>query len=212
MTMIPLDAIRVISLAQRQDRRDALMPELERAIGEGVIPDVPVEFVNRYPRGRTLVPASWPHMPGYWAASREHFEVLMELWSRGSHLALILEDDAQMLPAFYSEASAFFHEVNAEHPDWLAMFLGGHDVHGYEERSERVLLSRGSTQCHAYLVNPPGMWRLVDHLWCRPFEIVDWAYADLMRRDACIYRPRHWMVTTRAGWSDNRQEEARQGE
>ena len=70
-------------------------------------------------------------------------------------------------------ASAFFHEVNAEHPDWLAMFLGGHDVHGYEERSERVLLSRGSTQCHAYLVNPPGMWRLVDHLWCRPFEIVD---------------------------------------
>ena len=210
--MIPLDAIRIISLPHRTDRREALTADLRRAVTAGIIPDLPLEFVNRYPQHRTLVPASWPHWASYWAASREHEEVLGELWASGHNLALILEDDALLLPEFFEGAIAFYEEVVRDWPDWLALFLGGHDVHKPEFRSGRVFLNRGSRQCHAYIVNPHGMWRLRDHLWCSPLQIVDWAYVALMKEDACAYRPARWMVSTREGWSDNRGEPARRGD
>jgi hypothetical protein len=210
--MIPIDAIRIINLPHRADRRTAIASDLRRAFDAGVFPELPLEFVNRYPQHKTLVPCSWPHAASHWAAKREHEEVLNELWSSGSNLALILEDDALFLPSFYSDIVPFYLDVASNFPDWLALFLGGHNEYGFEPRSPRVFLNRGSRQSHAYIVNPSGMYRLLDHLWCQPFQFVDWSYADLMRNDACIYRPANWLVTTRAGWSDNRREMAKEGE
>ena len=120
--MIPLDAIRIISLPHRTDRREALLSDLRRAVEARILPDLPMEFVNRYPQHRTLVPASWPYFGSYWAATREHEEILGELWASGSNLALILEDDALLLPEFFENAVRFYDEVVRDHPDWLAMF------------------------------------------------------------------------------------------
>ncbi len=124
--MIPLDAICIISLPHRTDRRQAVAGDLERAMHAGIIPRLPLVFVNHYPPGRTLVPASWPHMPGYWAVTQEHQRVMQELWGRGSNLALILEDDALFLPEFFEHALPFYQEiVRASHVTWELAKKGG---------------------------------------------------------------------------------------
>lgn len=203
----------ILSLKDRQDRRDALMAQLEPMLKQGVLDVARWQVWAATPHRDDLVPGSWQHFHGHYSAKKSHLEMMEWLWQQPDFQnALILEDDAELEPWFAKETPAFLAEIESNQPDWLALFLGGTNRRPPQRLSERISLSRGSTQCHAYIINRHGLWRLYDHLWSTAGNFIDWSFCDLMGNDACIYQPARWQVTTQASWSDNRQEPAFRGQ
>ena len=199
--MIDIEAIVVVSLKHRHDRRAALEPLLKRAMDEGVLPRLDIEYVNRYPQHRTLIPKWWENKPSYYAASREHEAVLLDLTHRRVNQALILEDDAQLLETFFSEADAFYHEVIENCPNWQGIFFGGRNRNGKDHVSARVWRDKGCLGSHAYLVNRTGIQSLFDEL-SKDELVVDWAYELVMEAIPEFYSPKDYYVGTFGSWSD----------
>jgi GR25 family glycosyltransferase involved in LPS biosynthesis len=207
MAVIDLDAIRIISLEERTDRREQSTSEFQKAVDAGIFPDIKPEFVNRLKPAGSLWPASFSGHRGYYQATCEHIRILEELFQNKKDLALILEDDFVFTKSFFDHFETFWQEIQTDAPDWLALFLGGTDQNGRSpiKGTTQVALNKGSTRSHAYIVNRAGMWRLYDHLFCDR-RVVDWSYVNMMSSDACCYSPsKEWYVETRESWSNNRQ-------
>ena len=202
--MIPLDSIQIISLPHRRDRRDILIPTIKKAIDLGVFPDLEIEIVNRFPVETSLVPSWWEFSESYYRCTREHTEILQNLYQRRSKLALILEDDAIIKNNLYTDLEPFYNEVNRIRPEWASLFIGGRDTKnkGRERINDLVSLNRGCLGSHAYIVNPIGMKLLHDHI-SKGEDIVDWGYLKLMGKHSVFYSPPDYMVDTQPGWSDN---------
>lgn len=202
--MIPIDSIQVISLPERHDRREILIPLIKRAIKLGIFPDIEIEIINRFPVDVTMVPSWWKDTEGYYRSTREHIEILQNLYQRKSSLAMIFEDDALIHENFYSGVEEFYQDINNLRPDWAALFLGGRDekMKGRFPINAISSLNRGCLGSHAYIVNPYGIRTLHDKA-SKCEEIIDWSYMRLMGSMSCFYSPRNYMVGTQAGWSDN---------
>lgn len=202
--MLPLDRVICLSLAHRTDRRERLNKQWDEQVSAGNVPPIAIEYFDAFSPKTCLVPGSWPHRPSYYATNLGHLKILELLWlDQKVQNALILEDDALILPVFTRGIKRFWELINIHAPDWLALFLGGHFQRDPQSVFPGVLLNHGSTQSHAYIVNRPGIWRLYDHLWTAQYRIVDWGYSDMMGADKCVYSPSPWMITTSEGYSDN---------
>jgi hypothetical protein len=200
--MIDVDAIIVISLKHREDRRAVLEPQLRRAIAEGVLPDLPIEYVNRFPYKGIIVPTSWADTPGYYGATLEHQAVLRDLFQRKVRNAFIFEDDAKLRASFFSEGSSFFGEVQRRCPHWQGMFFGGRDQKGKIHVGGEVWRNKGCLGSHAYVINQQGIQSFYDQL-NHGDQVVDWAYATVMGKIPQFFSPEIYQVGTQSGWSDN---------
>ena len=204
MALINLDAIHVVNLKHRTDRREETEKEIQKAVDAGIFPDIKPEFVNRLPPKGGLIPLSFGRT-AYYQTGCEHQRIMEQLFHEKRDLALILEDDVEWTPAFFEKFASFWADVQNHAPDWLALFLGGVDKGGRTpvEGSDFVSLNNGSTQSHAYIVNRAGLLRLYDHLFVDR-GILDWAYVNMMRGDKCCYSPTgEWFANPRKSWSDN---------
>ena len=211
MAVIELDAIRVVNLASRTDRREETKAEIAKAVEAGIFPDIEPQFSNKLPSKNALWPASFAGHSGYYQTGCEHQRIMEDLFREQKDLSLILEDDAMFTEAFFMGFEEFWQDVQKAAPDWVSLFIGGSDINGRTpiKGSSKVALNNGSRRCHAYIVNRAGLWRLYDHLFCNR-RVIDWSYCDLMAADKCCYSPSsQWFVTTRPSWSDNRQCNAR---
>lgn len=198
-----IEAVYCLSRPEREDRRKILEPSLKRAVEEKLLPDKPVVWWSDPKREDVLVPGSFSFNPGYYAASVAHRLMIEDAWKKDYNEVLILEDDARFDEEFFRSFHPFMDEMRRDFPDWLAIWLGWTLQRAPEKKSENVMLNRGCTQCHAYIVNRHGMWRILDHLWVRNQKVVDWAYCELMEADACIYSPTRQMIGTIESVSDN---------
>ena len=204
MAVIELDAIHVVNLKQRTDRREQISEEIKKAVVAGIFPDIEPKFVNRLSPKNGLIPPSFRGSL-YYQSGCEHQRIMEDLFQNKCDLSLILEDDAQWNPSFFSNFANFWADIQLFAPDWLALFLGGSDMNGRTavEGSDYVSVNNGSLQCHAYIVNRAGLYRLYDHLFVYR-QIIDWAYKDMMAEDKCCYSPTgEWFANQRASWSDN---------
>ena len=204
MPVIDLDAIHVVNLKHREDRREETRTEIQKAVDAGIFPDIEPVFVNRLPREGGLVPASFGKV-AYYQTGCEHQRIMEQLFHEKRDLSLILEDDATWTPAFFERFADFWSDVQKHTPDWLALFLGGTDIGGRTPttNSDFVSLNHGSTQCHAYIVNRAGLYRLYDHVFVDR-GIIDWAYVNMMQTDKCCYSPTgEWFAIPRRSLSDN---------
>lgn len=204
MAVIDLDAIHVINLKHRVDRKEQISEEIQKAVDAGIFPDIKPKFVNRLAPKGALIPLSYGRVQ-YYQTGCEHQRIMEELFHSKCDLSLILEDDAEWTPEFFSSFGNFWGDVQEHAPDWLALFLGGKDRGGRTpvEGSDFVSLNHGSIQCHAYIVNRAGLIRLYDHLFVDK-AIIDWAYVNMMREDKCCYSPTgEWFANPRKSWSDN---------
>ncbi len=204
MPVIDLDAIHVVNLKHREDRRKQISEEIKKAVDAGIFPDIKPTFVNRLPREGGLIPASFGKL-SYYQTGCEHQRIMEQLFREKRNLSLILEDDAVFSSAFFEKFQSFWSDVQNKAPDWLALFLGGTDVNGRTpvKGSKLVSHNHGSVQCHSYIVNRAGLYRLYDHLFVDR-KIIDWAYADMMKNDGCCYSPTgEWFANPRQSWSDN---------
>lgn len=204
MAVIELDAIRVINLKHRTDRKEQISEEIQKAVDAGIFPDIEPEFVNRLSPDGGLVPPSFGKQ-SYYQTGCEHQRIMEELFQGKKNLSLILEDDAIWTDDFFNYFGDFWDEVQKFAPDWLALFLGGYDIVGRSNipRSKHVTINNGSVNCHAYILNRAGLYRLYDHLFVDR-QIIDWAYKSLMEHDKCCYSPKgNWFANQRASWSDN---------
>ena len=203
IAIIDIDAIHVVNLKHRTDRREEVEREIQKAVDAGIFPDIKPVFVNRLPKGG-LIPLSFGSV-SFYQTGCEHQRIMEQLFQEKRNLSLILEDDAEWTPSFFAGIADFWSDVQKHAPDWLALFLGGSDVNGRTpvEGSSLVALNNGSTQCHAYIVNRAGLLRLYDHLYVDK-GIIDWAYVNMMRVDQCCYSPSsEWFANPRKSWSDN---------
>jgi len=204
MAVIDLDAIHIVNLKHREDRREEMRVEIKKAVDAGIFPDIEPVFVNRLPREGGLIPASFGKV-AYYQTGCEHQRIMEQLFHEKRNLSLILEDDATWTEAFFERFADFWSDVQKHAPDWLALFLGGKDVGGRTlvSGSDFVSLNHGSIQCHAYIVNRAGLYRLYDHLFVDR-KIIDWSYNSLMSSDKCCYSPTgEWFANPRQSWSDN---------
>ena len=206
MAIIELDAIHVVNLKHRVDRRREAQIEIQKAVDAGIFPDIDPYFVNRLPRAGGLIPASYGGI-SYYQTGCEHQRIMEQLVHEKHDLSLILEDDAVWTDSFFERFENFWSDVQTHSPDWLALFLGGADVGGRVpvSGSNFVSLNHGSHQCHAYIVNRAGLYRLYDHIFVDR-GIIDWAYVNMMQSDKCCYSPTgEWFANTRHSLSDNTQ-------
>lgn len=204
MAVIELDAIHVLNLKQRADRREQISEEIRKAVDAGIFPDIEPKFVNRLPSKGGLIPSSFGTV-SFYQTGCEHQRIMEDLFQSKFDLSLILEDDAEWTPSFFSHFANFWSDVQLHAPDWLALFLGGTDVNGRTrvDGSDFVSINNGSVQCHAYIVNRAGLFRLYDHLHVDT-QIIDWAYKNMMEVDKCCYSPAgEWFAKPRRSWSDN---------
>ena len=167
----------------------------------GILPELEIEYVNRYPQNRTLVPTWWDERPSYYGATEEHKAILQDLYQRCAERAFILEDDAMLLETFFTQADAFYHEVASARPNWQGMFLGGRDINGKDHVSGQVWRNKGCLGSHAYVVSRPGIQSLYDQV-CRGDQVIDWAYKTVMEHIPEFYSPSSYYVGTAEGWSD----------
>jgi hypothetical protein len=193
-----IDKTICLSLSHREDRRIMLEDNKPSFIPE-------IEYFPAFTPKTCIVPGSWPHLPSYYATTLGHIRILEKLWlDKNWSTCLILEDDALFLN--YADYLPYFlSEIDEVRPDWLGIFLGWHNQRPPTRISERIYLNNGSTQSHAYIIRRHGLWRMLDHLWVKQFDIVDWAYCDMMNNDSAFFQPDKQMITTREGISDNGQ-------
>lgn len=194
-----IDTVICLSLKHRQDRRDSLLSNYPKYLPQ-------IEWFDAYTPATCFVPPSWRHIESYYATTYGHLKILEKLhldnnWSN----CLILEDDAKFLPVCFEDKAInnLLSRIENSRPDWLSIFLGYHLQQNMTEVDEVFSLNNGCTQSHAYIVNPCGVRRMYDHLWVKNFDIVDWAYCDLMDKDKAFFSPNQKYVTTSEGFSEN---------
>ena len=124
MALINLDAIHVVNLKHRTDRREETEKEIQKAVDAGIFPDIKPEFVNRLPPKGGLLPLSFGYS-SFYQSGCEHQRIMEQLFHEKRDLSLILEDDVEWTPAFFEKFASFWADVQNHAPDWLALFLGG---------------------------------------------------------------------------------------
>lgn len=198
-----IEAIYCLSRPERQERRDNLVPQVERAFSLNLLPRLEINWWSDPVRSEVFVPPSWNSMPGYYAATVAHYRILEDAWRKNFSEILILEDDAQFEEYFYSDFAGFMQNIRVHQPDWLMLTLGFDFRRPPTPKKTNIVLNNGSFQSHAYIINRHGIWRTLDHLWVRHHLVVDVAYADMMNQDKCVYAPDRTMIGLAPFGSDN---------
>lgn len=196
-----MNAVYCISRPERQDRRDLLVPQLERVLP--LLGSPTLIWWSEPRREDVFLPASFSDRPGYYAATQAHRLVLEDAWRKNYNEILVLEDDARFEDDFERRFPPFMSDIRANYPDWLALFLGGIIRNEPTPLSDKVVRNNGSTNCHGYVINRHGIWRVLDHLFCNNQLVVDWAFRSLMNTDDGFYSPVNWLIGTTPWPSDN---------
>lgn len=198
-----IDAIYCLTRPQRSDRRDLLMQGLRKAFSLRVLPELEVNWFTEPLRENVFVPGSWTSAPGHYAATRAHVLMLEEAWRKNYSCVLILEDDAHFKDEFYNDFLKLWDDAQEHAPDWLALFLGYHKRCDLKPVLPNLVVNKGSTHSHGYIINRHGIWRFLDHLWVRGSAVVDWAYLEIMQMEDCVYSPPTPLIGTIESFSDN---------
>lgn len=194
-----IDKIICLNLEHRTDRLKRIQDTIPSYLPK-------VEVFKAFTPRTCYVPPSWPHLPGYYATTYGHIKILESLMlSKNWNCCLILEDDAEFLDVcyYYESLNELVKHINEHRPDWLGIFLGYHLQRPMTRITNMFSLNNGCTQSHAYIINLSGARRLFDHLWVKQFQVVDWAYSDLMNEDKAFFSPNEQYITTAEGFSEN---------
>lgn len=198
-----IEAIYCLSKPERSDRREKLIPQLERAMREGQLPRLPITWWSKPLREEVFIPPSSPLLPGWYAATEAHKLMLEDAWRCKFYEFLILEDDAFLTPAFYAGFTDFDRLVKKTRPDWLAVWLGYRMQRNPIPLSDGILINKGCIQCHAYIANRHGAYRMLDHLFNNNRKVADVAFRGLMEACDSIYSPAEQMIITARTDSDS---------
>lgn len=141
-----MDRVVIISLAHRQDRRQAF-----RLPADWPWPQ-PTWFRAIDGRGLPL-PAAWgKDGPGAYGCALSHIAVLEQAMTDQVHSLLVLEDDA----VFCSDFGDRVHELGQQVPDdWAMLMLGGQHLYGVPNRP--VVRCKDTQRTHAYAVRGPAI-------------------------------------------------------
>lgn len=204
-TILPaFDAIRIVSLADRHDRREQVLREFARfgvRVGEG--------SVQLFDAIRPLDEGEFP-TTGARGCFLSHLAILREARQNGFQRTLILEDDALFTPAF-SHADSL---VDFARSDAWEFLYPGHIIRS-EPGPLRWIPTNGGVQCtHAYAVQASVLDPLITFLEAILGETrprgphgpmhVDAAYSVFMADNpqVRVYRASRSLVIQRSSRSD----------
>lgn len=184
-----IERVAVISLARRQDRRDAF-----RLPKDWPWPE-PSWFRAIDGSGLDLPPAWARAGSGAYGCALSHVAVLEQALADGIWSLLVLEDDA----VFCEEFTARLQEFKERVPDdWAMVMLGGQHVHGVPIMP--IVRCRNTQRTHAYAIRGPAI-RLLADLFRSTAEHIDRAL-PIFQAQAPTYAPRPFLVSQAAGRSD----------
>jgi hypothetical protein len=132
-----------INLERRTDRRKKAETEFAR---EGL----DVEFF-RATDGRKESPRDLYITPAEYGCAVSHVRVWRDMVSRGHRLALVLEDDIELLPNFKTKLDGILEEA-ALVPNWDMIFIG-YITPIFRRRVTNNLYEAQPLATHSYLIN-----------------------------------------------------------
>lgn len=207
MSRLPdhFDLIVVISLPEREDRRQALRGNLA---GTDLAQEHEILWFTACRSDHNGgPPAGWTAGPGAWGCLQSHLAVLDLAASRNCQSVLILEDDAVFSPRAPDMLKAFMAAVPSH---WVQLYLGGH--HSIQPKPTvhpLVWQARAVTATHAYAVAGHSLTivrnRLADLTDYTTFA--GWHYdshfaLSHFRELWPVYTPSWWLAAQEASRSD----------
>ena len=132
-----------INLDRRPDRRAEAAVEFER---EGL----EVEFFQATD-GRINPPEGIRISPPEWGCADSHIRVWRDMVLNGYSMALVFEDDVQLLPNFVSKLNNILQELESV-PEWDFVNLGTLDWNIKYEQVTPSMFHGSSWGAHAYLI------------------------------------------------------------
>lgn len=175
----------IINLERRPDRLETLLDQID-----GV--DWPFDYPQVFRAidgNRTGCPPDFTQGGGAFGCKLSHVMILADCLNRGVEEALILEDDATLLPSFRAKYDAFMEAVPA---DWNGIMLGGQHHSPPMETCPGVVQVRYAQRTHAYVARRPYMKALL-HRWHNATVHIDWLMKDWHHRQG-VYAPERWLI------------------
>jgi hypothetical protein len=147
----------VISLAQRSERRERLLRNLEEC---GLKDDF--EWFEAIDGSKLEAPPGWASGAGGWGCLLSHLEILRKAIADDVRSILILEDDVCFSRHTHEWLPAFMDAVPS---DWHQMYLGGqHLLAPHATENPLVWIPENINRTHAYAVTKAGAVRLLRFL------------------------------------------------
>jgi len=174
---------------------------MERAIASSPLLSGCREIVRHVatPLEDLVIPPAYPHRPGHYSCTVAHAEVLTAAWSDDVETLLVLEDDADPLPAL---DGGFSSVVGRLPSDWLGVWLGGYHQSDPVKLDGGLCRLTGTVATHAYLLNRGGMECCRHSIDSRPMRVVDQTYCQMHSEVARFYAPDPFLIGTIASYSD----------
>lgn len=195
-----LDAIFVINLSFKTDRREAIERSLPNSLSKAV-------FWRAVHGDSVQHPSWWKSGRGAWGCYRSHAAILEHAMNEHLDSYLVLEDDAIFVSDFDARFEAYF---NALPNDWEQAYLGGQLLYEIKnppiQINDEVYMPYNVNRTHAFAVHKRGYGKLYEHLMTTPFhpkEHIDHHLGRLHeKRGIKVYCPSRWLVGQREDWSN----------
>jgi hypothetical protein len=132
-------------------------------------------------------------LPHYFFATEDHKDIIENLLLDNISIALIMEDDAILIPEF---DRIIFDLWNNVPKDWLAIQLGAQSWSNNrrEYYNEKIYKSKGCIGQHAVLWNRRGLKAFNNYLWRYDKDVVDNVFSKLQKESNQVYAPNKWIT------------------
>lgn len=199
------DAVYVISLAHRADRRERLAMEMRSL---GLADPKEVEWVRAVSGEQCWAPGFFEAGPGAWGCLQSHLGILQNAIMEGKETILVLEDDATFHPRTPEMLEMLFKQVPA---DWDQVFLGGEHFDESEPMKHRPFIDKGRRvhRTHAFALRRKILPLVYQHIANYPDYMAggEW-HVDHQLGEAHAnglwktYAPSWWIVGQKGGTSN----------
>lgn len=199
------DAVYVVSLAQRKDRRARLSKEMKNL---GLVSPSEVEWVRAVSGEQCWAPGFFAAGPGAWGCLQSHLGILQNAIMDGKERILVLEDDATFHPQTVEMLDLFFKQVPG---DWDQVFLGGEHFTPPVPIKHRPFVLRASRvhRTHAFALKREILPSVYQHMANYPDYLaggewhVDHQLGEAHHRELWrTYTPSWWIIGQKGGKSN----------
>ncbi len=153
------DAIYVISLDHREDRRIRLAEEMRHL---GLAEPSELTWIRAVSGEQCWAPGFFGAGAGAWGCLQSHLRVLQDAIMDGKESILVLEDDVTFHPRAAAMLDLFFKQVPQ---DWDQLFLGGEHFEPPEQIKFRPFIFRATCvhRTHAYALRRKALPLVYQH-------------------------------------------------
>jgi hypothetical protein len=191
--MLEIDRAVIINLKRRPDRLAILRSKIDACSWPFPQPEIFPAF-----EGNTVgVPEEFRQGGGAFGCRQSHVCVLGRALMDGVGSVLVLEDDADILPTFGREWSAFRELLP---PDWEGIMLGGQHHKTPEAVATGVVHVTYAQRTHAYVARGRYLRELCRR-WAHTTVHIDWTMANWQHQFR-VYAPDRWLIGQSGGKSD----------